>query len=49
MDDGLLAREARDADVEKTAEEEPNDKGGELDDAGRTHPMSIRFVGPHPM
>jgi len=43
MDDRLFSREAGDADIEKTADNQPHDKGSELDDAGRTHPMSIRF------
>ena len=49
FNDGLSLRDAGDADIEKTAEEKPNNKGGELDDAGRTHPTSIRFGGPNPM
>jgi hypothetical protein len=37
LDDGLPSREARDADIEKAAEEKPDDKGRELEDTGGAH------------
>jgi hypothetical protein len=43
VNDGLPLREARDADIEKAAEEEPDNKGAELEDAELVHLMSIRF------
>src|SRR6266478_7765180 len=43
FDDGLSLWDAGDADIEKTAEEKPNDKGGEFDDAWGDHRKSIRF------
>ena len=47
--DGLPLGKPGDTDIQKTAEEEPHDEGGELKDAVRVHPMSIRFERPIPM
>src|SRR5258708_23822356 len=49
FDDGLSLWDAGDADIEKTAEKEPDKKGREFEDAGHAHPMSIRCGDSIPM